>query len=252
MKVKSQFASIVFTGMFGPFGLFYSSSIAAIIMIILWVGSAVAIVGNAHLNSLGDLIQFIRYGDYLLWILIIYVVSIIVGMFTVVNYNDNFTNELEALIDQKISTRNQVWTDVEIDAVKAKELGVVGLRKHGNSYVFSGAEMKALHLLKYEVKAELQPKGFSDSYDISNGMRMQREEKAIQMEFSFKDKIIKINLENMVLPIAIEKYFVHEKSEAVNSNGLTTEKVFCTKCGKENNSDAKFCTSCGSGIDTNA
>ncbi|MFA6144157.1 MAG: zinc-ribbon domain-containing protein [Sulfurimonas sp.] len=250
MKVKSQFASIVFTGMFGPFGLFYSSSLAAINMIVIWIISAFVIISKTSqysFYSLPELFQLL--GGYVIWLFLIYIASIIIGMLTVMKYNDNFAIELEKLIDKKISKRDQVWTAVEIDPAKAEKLGVVGLTRSADSYVFLGAQRKAWNLLKYEVKAELENQGFSGDYDIADSMRMRRENKAIQMEFTFEEKTIKINLENIALPIAIEKLFTHEDSEAVDVNA---EKVFCTKCGKENNSDAKFCTSCGSGINTSA
>jgi hypothetical protein len=49
--------------------------------------------------------------------------------------------------------------------------------------------------------------------------------------------------------ITLDLLYTTKKSVSANPTKKLLGKVFCTKCGKENKSDAKFCTSCGSGIE---
>lgn len=262
MDRKSEFGSVVLTAIFGPFGLLYSNVIVALSMIMAWIVLLATYLDNfSRADSFRELCGIIYFGGgsiknsegYFFVGCFLYFVTIVLGMIMVIKYNNDMKNFIDAKIDKKVSKKDPVWTILEIDSAKAEKLGVVGLTRDGNSYVFLGAEIKAWHLLKYEVKAELENQGFISDYNIGTSIRMRRESKAIQMEFSSEEKTIKINLENIALPIAIEKLFKHEESEAVDvSDDVNAEKVFCTKCGKENNSDAKFCTSCGSIIVTGA
>lgn len=258
MDRKSEFGSVVLTAIFGPFGLLYSNVMIALSMIMAWIVLLATYLDNfSRADSFRELCGMIYFGGgsiknsegYFFVGCFLYIVTIVLGMIMVIKYNNDMKNFIEAKINKNLVKKDPVWTILEIDSEKAEKLGVVGLTRDGNSYVFLGAEIKAWHLLKYEVKAELENQGFSSDYNIGTSIRMRRENKAIQMEFSSEEKTIKINLENIALPIAIEKLFTHEDSEAVDVNA---EKVFCTKCGKENKSDAKFCTSCGSSIATSA
>ena len=259
MDKKSEFGSVLLTVIFGPFGLLYSNVIAALSMIMAWIVLLATYLDNfSRADSFRELCGIIYFGGgsiknsegYFFVGCFLYIATIVLGMIMVIKYNNEMKKFIDAKIDKKIAKKDPVWTILDIDSAKAEKLGVAGLTRNADSYVFVGAQRKAWDLLKYEVKAELENQRFSGEYNIGTSMLMRRENKAIQMEFSLENKTIEINLENMILPIAIEKYFVHEKSETVTSDDLNTEKVFCTKCGKENNSDAKFCTSCGSGITT--
>lgn len=112
MKVKSQFASLVFTGTFGPFGLFYSNSIAALIMVAVWLVSVFAVF-NTYVAT--NLDYFIHYGGAsILWLIFIYIASPIIGIFTVIKYNNDFSAELEEKI--------QSITKKMIEDSKAEEL----------------------------------------------------------------------------------------------------------------------------------
>jgi hypothetical protein len=262
MDRKSEFGSVVLTAIFGPFGLLYSNVIVALSMIMAWIVLLATYLDNfSRADSFRELCGIIYFGGgsiknsegYFFVGCFLYIVTIVLGMIMVIKYNNEMKKFIDAKIDKKIAKKDPVWTILDIDSAKAEKLGVAGLTRNADSYVFVGAQRKAWDLLKYEVKAELENQGFNSDYDIATSMRMRRENQAIQMEFSLKEKTIKINLENIALPIAIEKLFKHEESEAVDvSDDANAEKVFCTKCGKENNSDAKFCTSCGAGIATSA